>query len=254
MDDQARLVRFYDEAYTQHNPAEVARNARWRALGAVGKADHVLALCARAGLWAGGSPSIPWRSAAATVPCCASCTSAALAGVCQASRSLRRPWTSRASGCRSTGPSSTTARTCRPATARMSWASSRTCWSTCPTRRRCWPRRRARAGRWRWRCRWRPTCPRGAPPSASTPMRSATCSGSTAPRRGRSSRGRAFGSRASWRTRCRSPSICSSQPARPRRARAGAKRALRTCLHRLAPGLARRLFTVHYACLCLPRA
>jgi SAM-dependent methyltransferase len=31
-----------------------------------------------------------------------------------------------------------------------------------------------------------------------------------------------------------------------------AKWALRAGLHRLAPGLARRLFTVHYACLCLP--
>ena len=38
------------------------------------------------------------------------------------------------------------------------------------------------------------------------------------------------------------------------RARATAKWALRAGLHRLAPGLARRLFTVHYACLCLPAA
>ncbi len=36
------------------------------------------------------------------------------------------------------------------------------------------------------------------------------------------------------------------------RARGRAKWALRAGLHRLAPGLARRLFTVHYACLCLP--
>ena len=36
-------------------------------------------------------------------------------------------------------------------------------------------------------------------------------------------------------------------------AAAAAKWALRTGLHRLAPSLARRLFTVHYACLCLPR-
>jgi hypothetical protein len=36
------------------------------------------------------------------------------------------------------------------------------------------------------------------------------------------------------------------------RARATVKWALRASLHRLAPGLARRLFTVHYACLCLP--
>ena len=50
MDDPAQLVRFYDEAYTQQDHAEAALYARWRALGAVGKADHVLALCARAGL------------------------------------------------------------------------------------------------------------------------------------------------------------------------------------------------------------
>jgi hypothetical protein len=44
-------------------------------------------------------------------------------------------------------------------------------------------------------------------------------------------------------------------------ARTGAQRArgylkwgLRSALHRLAPPLARRLFTVHYAALCLPRA
>jgi len=37
----------------------------------------------------------------------------------------------------------------------------------------------------------------------------------------------------------------------PRRARAGAKWALRAALHRVAPGIAERLFTVHYACLCV---
>ncbi len=36
------------------------------------------------------------------------------------------------------------------------------------------------------------------------------------------------------------------------RAAASAKWAARASLHRLAPPLARRLFTVHYACLCLP--
>jgi SAM-dependent methyltransferase len=48
--DAGQLVRFYDEAYTQEDPARAALYARWRALGAVGKANHVLALCARAGL------------------------------------------------------------------------------------------------------------------------------------------------------------------------------------------------------------
>jgi SAM-dependent methyltransferase len=33
---------------------------------------------------------------------------------------------------------------------------------------------------------------------------------------------------------------------------AGAKWGVRRGLHRFAPGLARRAFTVHYACLCLP--
>jgi SAM-dependent methyltransferase len=46
----AELVRFYDEAYAQRDPADATRYARWRALGAVGKAEHVLELCARAGL------------------------------------------------------------------------------------------------------------------------------------------------------------------------------------------------------------
>ncbi len=43
----------------------------WRALGAVGKADHVIALCARARPRARRAR---WRSAAATARCCASCT------------------------------------------------------------------------------------------------------------------------------------------------------------------------------------
>ena len=50
MDTQAQLVRFYDEAYAKRDPADAMRYARWRALGAIGKADHVLALCARTGL------------------------------------------------------------------------------------------------------------------------------------------------------------------------------------------------------------
>jgi SAM-dependent methyltransferase len=49
MPDSTQLVRFYDEAYSQ-TPAGAALYARWRALGAVGKADHVLDLCAHAGV------------------------------------------------------------------------------------------------------------------------------------------------------------------------------------------------------------
>jgi SAM-dependent methyltransferase len=50
MDAQAQLVRFYDDAYAQQDPVDAMRYARWRALGAIGKADHVLALCAGVGL------------------------------------------------------------------------------------------------------------------------------------------------------------------------------------------------------------
>ena len=53
MEDSAALVRFYDDAYTQE-PAAAALYARWRALGALGKADHVIALCARAGIGTDG--------------------------------------------------------------------------------------------------------------------------------------------------------------------------------------------------------
>jgi SAM-dependent methyltransferase len=47
--EQAELVRFYEQAYSQ-SPEQALVYARWRALGAIGKADHVLALCAQAGL------------------------------------------------------------------------------------------------------------------------------------------------------------------------------------------------------------
>lgn len=50
MDAHARLVRFYDDAYARRDPVDATRYARWRAVGAIGKADHVLALCAGAGL------------------------------------------------------------------------------------------------------------------------------------------------------------------------------------------------------------
>jgi SAM-dependent methyltransferase len=56
VEDSAALKRFYEDAYTR-DPREAQTYARWRALGALGKADHVIALCARAGLWVGGHPS-----------------------------------------------------------------------------------------------------------------------------------------------------------------------------------------------------
>jgi SAM-dependent methyltransferase len=56
VEDSATLKRFYEDAYTR-DPREAQRYARWRALGALGKADHVIALCSRAGVWVGGHPS-----------------------------------------------------------------------------------------------------------------------------------------------------------------------------------------------------
>ncbi len=41
---------FYTEGYSLPDPAEAERMGRWRALGARSKADHVAALCARAGV------------------------------------------------------------------------------------------------------------------------------------------------------------------------------------------------------------
>jgi SAM-dependent methyltransferase len=45
----AELTRFYERGYTP-DPARSPEYARWRALGALGKADHVIELCARVGL------------------------------------------------------------------------------------------------------------------------------------------------------------------------------------------------------------
>ncbi len=49
MTDPTELVRFYEDAYTQ-DPVRADTYARWRALGAIGKADHAIALCTRANL------------------------------------------------------------------------------------------------------------------------------------------------------------------------------------------------------------
>src|SRR5438445_12883923 len=49
MQDGTALREFYEEAYS-HRPAASARYGEWRALGARGKADHIVSLCARAGV------------------------------------------------------------------------------------------------------------------------------------------------------------------------------------------------------------
>jgi SAM-dependent methyltransferase len=49
VEDPAALVRFYEQGYSLQ-PEQADLYSRWRALGAIGKADHVTRLCARAGL------------------------------------------------------------------------------------------------------------------------------------------------------------------------------------------------------------
>jgi SAM-dependent methyltransferase len=49
VEDSAGLARFYEHAYSLQGP-QADRSARWRALSALGKADHVVELCRRAGL------------------------------------------------------------------------------------------------------------------------------------------------------------------------------------------------------------
>jgi SAM-dependent methyltransferase len=49
MPEPAELVAFYEKSYSLE-PSRAALYARWRALGALGKADHVTTLCTRAGL------------------------------------------------------------------------------------------------------------------------------------------------------------------------------------------------------------
>jgi SAM-dependent methyltransferase len=47
VEDSASLADFYEHAYSLQGP-QAERYGRWRALGAVGKADHVIELCRRA--------------------------------------------------------------------------------------------------------------------------------------------------------------------------------------------------------------
>ncbi|HEY0516691.1 MAG TPA: class I SAM-dependent methyltransferase [Solirubrobacteraceae bacterium] len=49
MEDSASLIDFYERAYSATGE-EAELYARWRRLGAVGKAEHVVALCRRAGI------------------------------------------------------------------------------------------------------------------------------------------------------------------------------------------------------------
>ena len=74
-----------------------------------------------------------------------------------------------------------TARASLPRTARTTSRCSRTCSSTCPTRRRCWRGGAGRRATCSSRCRSRTTAPPRGPPSAPRRRGSGTCTRSTAP-------------------------------------------------------------------------
>ena len=65
------MAGFYEETY-RSDPARAGLYAEWRRLSAVGKAEHAVALCRRAGL----APASTLMWAAAMAHCCASCDTA----------------------------------------------------------------------------------------------------------------------------------------------------------------------------------
>ncbi len=131
VEDSAGSIRFYERAYS-HDARRGGLYARWRALSAVGKADHVVELCRRAA----SRPRDVSTSAAATARCCASCTGAASGGRSPAWRSpTPAVEIARARARARRDPASTTAATAIRGGRSSSSASSRTCSSTFPTRR-----------------------------------------------------------------------------------------------------------------------
>jgi SAM-dependent methyltransferase len=249
---QAQLVRFYDEAYAQPDPARAALYARWRALGAVGKADHVLALCARAALRAGGHPintlEIGCGDGALLCELHARAFGGRLAGVeiTEAAVAIARDRSEIDSVERYDGsrlPAGDGAYELGilshvlehvPDPAALLAEAARVCDAVVmevPLEANLSARRSSKLEHAREVGHLQRLDRAGA---------------------------RAIVARANLRIACELEDplplaahlFFATTPSA--RARARAKHALRTCLHRLAPSLARRLFTVHYACLCLP--
>ncbi len=142
--EHQRLVEFYDESYARQG-AQAQLYADWRALGARGKADHVVRLCRRAnihptkildvGCGDGALLSeLRLRRFGQTLQG-VEITEAAVQIAGERGEIDSVQWYD---GARLEFPDGT------PST----WASSRTCSSTCPTRRPCWPRWGERARRW----------------------------------------------------------------------------------------------------------
>lgn len=247
MPDAAELARFYERAYAE-DPAASARHARWRALGAVGKAEHVIALCRRAGIDAHSTLEVGCGDGALLCELRARGFGGRLHGVeiSQAAVAIARArpeidavtlydgaHLAAASGTYQLGILShvlehvpdpeallrEAARACEAVAVEVPLEAN---WSARRARRRS---RAAAIGHLQRLSR-------------------------------RDMRG--LVDRAGLRAECeledplpRSVHVFFASGARAR-ALGTAKWALRASLHRVAPGLARRLFTVHYACLCLP--
>ena len=174
--DPTQLVRFYDDAYSQE-PAQAAVYARWRALGAVGKADHAIALCTRAGLRPVSTLEV-------------GCGDGALL-----TELHRRDFGGRLAGVEITQVAVAIARA-RPEIDSVELYDglhlpvpdgayelgilSHVLEHVHGDPRPSWPRSPARVRRCSSRCRSRPTCRRAAHPSAGTPPRQATSSASAA--------------------------------------------------------------------------
>jgi SAM-dependent methyltransferase len=254
VDERSQLVRFYDETYTQSDPAQAERYARWRALGAVGKADHVLALCTRAGLRAGGHPINTLEIG---------CGDGALLGELHA-----RGFGGRLTGVEITQAAVDIARA-RPEIDSVELYDG----SHLPLRDGAYdlgvvshvlehvPDPAALLAEAARACR---AVVMEVPLEANLSARRASAREHSAKvghlQRLDRAGARAIVARAGLRVACELDDplplsvhlFFATGPLA--RARATAKWALRSGLHRLAPGLARRLFTVHYACLCLAGA
>ena len=232
VEDSAALIEFYERAYSLAGP-EADRYARWRSLSAIGKADHVIELCNRAGV-------IP----AATLD--VGCGDGALIGELQ-----RRGFGGRLAGMEISEPAAAIARA-GPAAARRSPSSTaRRCRSpTAPIELGVLSHvlehapRPAGAAR-RGGARLRHGRLRGAAggelvggtPRQAPPRRGDRPPASPQPRgtRERSPPRRGCAWRRSFRTRCRWRCTASSPRRAPRGRKAWAKWSMRAAANRLAP-------------------
>jgi SAM-dependent methyltransferase len=250
MPNQAQLVHFYDRAYAEGDPARGALYARWRALGAIGKADHVIALCARAGIRPQSTLEV-------------GCGDGALLGELGA-----RAFGGRLSGLEITDAAVAIARGRSEIDAVQRYDGAHV-----PARDRAYelgvlshvlehvPDPAALLAETARACRTVVVeVPLEANLSAQRTSKRAHAAHVGHLQRFERADVRAIVARAGLRVageledplpRAVHVFFAATLPAR---AAQTAKWALRAGLHRLAPGLARRLFTVHYACLCVPQA